>query len=389
VAAARTRPSTPDAQRRGTRQPEGRGGAPPRLAGRAWLWSSFALTAGALAVAIALAPPAGAKPVRALAWLLFTGSSVHVASTGWLLTVPEVRAYAAEHPIRCRWVPLALVAGAALAAAVITPASFQWMLLPYFCWQFFHYQKQNVGMAALAASVLRVRPLSTAERWPLQLAGWSAVAALTAAPGLLGLTLFGAGTAGQADLDLRRLAAAMSPIAAASFGLCVVAGLAAIARRPRSERPCGFCATYATSLLFCLPVFVFASPYAAVGGMTIAHGLQYLLLVVLIAGGGTRPARPVKLATLANIALIGGAALSAASHLHDASPAARLLFGAYLGVVMAHFVIDAGLWRMRDPLARRFLASQLPYLVPGPPRAEGRAAGSLADRSLSDIECAP
>src|SRR5262249_37597356 len=151
----------------------------------------------------------------------------------------------------------------------------------------------------------------------------------------------------------------------------------AIARRPRSERPCGFCATYATSLLFCLPVFVFASPYAAVGGMTIAHGLQYLLLVVLIAGGTrpaqTRPARPVKLATLANIALIGGAALGAASPLHDASPAARLLFGAYLGVVMAHFVIDAGLWRMRDPLARRFLASQLPYLVPANPRSPVRS----------------
>jgi hypothetical protein len=34
---------------------------------------------------------------------------------------------------------------------------------------------------------------------------------------------------------------------------------------------------------------------------------------------------------------------------------------------MAHFVIDAGLWRMRDPLARNFLAAHLPYLVPGRP----------------------
>jgi hypothetical protein len=98
--------------------------------------------------------------------------------------------------------------------------------------------------------------------------------------------------------------------------------------------------------------------------MTIAHGLQYLLLVGLVAGGAVPQGRLVRLGMLANIALIGGAALSWTSHLHNANQAVRLLFGAYLGVVMAHFVMDAGLWRMRDPLARQFITSQLPYLVP-------------------------
>jgi hypothetical protein len=32
---------------------------------------------------------------------------------------------------------------------------------------------------------------------------------------------------------------------------------------------------------------------------------------------------------------------------------------------MAHFVIDAGLWRLRDPFPRAFLASRVPSLVPG------------------------
>ena len=32
--------------------------------------------------------------------------------------------------------------------------------------------------------------------------------------------------------------------------------------------------------------------------------------------------------------------------------------------MMAHFVIDAGLWRMRDPLARAFLTTHLPFLRP-------------------------
>lgn len=142
----------------------------------------------------------------------------------------------------------------------------------------------------------------------------------------------------------------------------------ALSRRPGAERPAGFIAVYLTSLLFGLPAFVFASPYAAVGGMTLAHGLQYLLLISLIAGGREKrsghPTRPVRLALLLNIALIGGTLLSTASHLHSAGVFGRLAFGTYLGLVMSHFVIDAGVWRMRDPLARTFITQSLPFLMP-------------------------
>jgi hypothetical protein len=133
---------------------------------------------------------------------------------------------------------------------------------------------------------------------------------------------------------------------------------------------------YLMALLFFLPVFVFGSPYAAVGGMTVAHGMQYLLLLGLVAAGsGTRL---VQLATLCNMALLGGAALEKASHLHGAAPAARLLFGAYLGAVMAHFVIDAGLWRLRDPFPRAFLARRAPHLVPSQHPSVVVAVGSSA-----------
>jgi hypothetical protein len=126
-----------------------------------------------------------------------------------------------------------------------------------------------------------------------------------------------------------------------------------------------FMMVYLASLGFFAPVFAFGSPYAAVGGMTIAHGLQYLLLVGLVAAGHSRSAgRTIRLAALGNIALAGGLALSAASHQHGAGTAGRLVFGAYQGAVMAHFVIDAGLWRLRDPFPRAFLASRVPGLLP-------------------------
>ena len=351
------------------------------------------LSLGAVACAALLAPPAGAPPERALAWLLFTGSSVHVASTGWLFTVPAVRGYARQHRVRCVLMPIGLAGAAAIVAAAMSPAALRWLLVPYLGWQLYHYQKQNVGIAALAASAGRVRALRTSERRPLLLAGWSGTAALLARPALLGVRLGPRPGHGPLTLSSPRSAgSAVFLLAAAAFAVAVASGASALARRPRAQRPPGFCATYLTCLLFFLPAFVFSSPYAAAGGVTIAHGLQYLLLVTLIAGG--RPAasagrwsRPVRLALLANVAFIGGAALSSASHLHDAAPAGRLIFGAYLGVVMAHFVIDAGLWRMRDPVARNILVTHLPYLVPARPSGTADVDNAATDRSETDIGC--
>ena len=159
--------------RRDSRGRGGRGGGrlrwrlnswPARRAGqRAWLWGTMALSAGAFAGAVVLAPPASAVPVRGLAWLLFLGSSVHVAATGWLYTLPDVRAHATARPLRYVWIPAGLIVTGAITAAAVSPAATAWLLLAYFAWQFFHFQKQNLGLAALAASVHRVRPLSQAR----------------------------------------------------------------------------------------------------------------------------------------------------------------------------------------------------------------------------------
>ena len=298
-------------------------------------------------MAAGLAPPASAAPGRGLAWVLFAGSSAHVASTGWLYTLGDVRSYAASRPLRLRWVPAAFVLSGALAAALLRQASFAWLLLPFFAWQFFHFAKQNLGMAALAASSAGVASPRPAERRALLAAGTAGIGALIARQALL-----------QLRVDPRL--GALFPVAALGFTAAVVAGVALLARRPAAQRPAGFSVMYLMALLFSLPVFVFGSPYAAVGGMTAAHGMQYLLLVGMVAAGSD--GRLVRLAVLCNVALLGGAALERASHLHDAAPAERLLFGAYLGAVMAHFVIDAGLWRLRDPFPRAFLARRVGWL---------------------------
>jgi hypothetical protein len=262
----------------------------PGVAAHAWMWATVGLTLGSLLAVIALAPPVNASPGRALSWLLFTGSSVHVASTGALFIAPSAREYARRHRVRCLWVPAGLTAGAAGAAALLTPAAFQWLLLPYFAWQFYHYQKQNLGVAALAAASHRAAPLSRTERRALLLAGVAAIGRLIADPALLGLRI---------DPGIGWL----RPVSTAAFIVAVGAGITGLVRRPAAARPRGFTACYLTALLFGLPAFVFSSPYAAVGGMTVAHGLQYLLLVWMVTNGAADGSgtKPVRFALLGNV----------------------------------------------------------------------------------------
>jgi hypothetical protein len=325
--------------------------APVPRGARAWLAATIAVTIAAAVAAIALAPPGAAPAPEGLAFLLFVGSSVHVASTAWFYTVPDVRAHMRTHKPRYLWWPLALMAGAGAIALLVPRTTLYWLLLPYFGWQFFHYQKQNLGIAALAAASRRLAPLGTAERRALTGAGLAGIAGLLARPSLL-------------QLPVRPVLAIMFPLAEIAFAGFTGAGAWCLARRSPAQRPAGFCAVYLMSLAFSLPVFLFTSPYAAVAGLTIAHGLQYLVLMGLLAAGGPRGARRMGLAALCNIALLGGAALAEASDQLAARPAVRVLFGLFLGAVMAHFVVDAGLWRMRDEFPRAFLRSRLPYLVP-------------------------
>ena len=339
----------------------GRSADRDRALARRWLWATAALTAGAFVIAAAFAPSGSAAPDRGLAWVLFAGSSAHVASTGWLYTLRDVRSYAVSHRWRFIRVPVLLMIAGAVAAATLTPAAMTWLLLPFFAWQFFHFAKQNLGMTALAAKTAGAPPLRAAERRALIASGLAGIGALMARPAML-----------QLRVDPRL--GALFPLSAAAMAGAVAAGMILLGRRAPAQRPRGFCVMYLMGLFFSVPVFVFASPYAAVGGMTIAHGMQYLLLVSLVAAGGPGEAdRALRLAVLCNVALIGGAVLAVTSHLHSGGPTVRLVFGAYLGAVMAHFVVDAGLWRLRDPFPRVFLGRRVPYLMRAAPAVRSGA----------------
>jgi hypothetical protein len=322
-------------------------------AGRAWRWTMVLVTGGALISAAALAPGSSGKPGHLLVWLLFVGSSVHVASTGWFITSPEVRRHAVTNDRRgLIGLPLCCVVACGIAALLIPVHLLDWVLLAVLAWQFHHFQKQNLGLVALAATSAGLRGPRPLERRLIMFAGLCGIAALLSDPRLL-------------QLDIYRPLGAVTATAFTGYVAALVLGSLALLRG-RGKRPASSCALSLMALLFPLPIFIFRSPYAAVSGMTIGHGLQYLILMGLVAQGGrTAGRRHREFARICAIALAGGLALSAASHLHVSGTAPlRGVFGLYVGLICAHFLVDARLWHLSRPFPRTFLGARLPFLLP-------------------------
>ena len=337
-----------------------------------WLGASVVLTCGALTTCVVLAPRAEGSPDIGLAWLLFLGSSVHVASTGWLFTNPSLRRYAWEQRGRYVWAPLGLVATGVLLSGMASPRLMSWAVLLVLAWQLHHFQKQNIGLVALARASLDLAPLSRGERTAICATGGAGIAAVCAHPAIL-------------QLDVQPpLAEYVAFSASALLVLGLAGGTLALTRRRRSDRPPRFCVMYGLALLFPLPIFVFSSPYAALAGMTMAHGFQYLLLMGLVAAGNAPRKRLGGAAALCALAVLGGVVLNLSSHLHGDDQPLRLLFGVYLGLLAAHSAVDAGIWRLREPVVRAFLSERVGYLV-DPVRLRG-AGVSVDDRSVTDIE---
>ncbi len=326
--------------------------APARRASIAGV--GVAAACSALLVLPALLAPRTGSPGLALSSVLLVGTSMHVAATPWLFTVPDARRVAAAAPLRFLVIPLSLLGVGLALSSVLPTGSLEAVLLGLLTWQLVHFAKQNTGVVALCASACGVTGPTRPERRAIVATGWAGAAAIWANPHLVAVRLGGLGPG---------LYVAGPCVFAASLAV----GVRALLRRPASQRPAGVVAVGVLALCFSAPLFASANPFAAAGGLALAHGAQYLALVGLVAAGPLSARRRwTRVAVLVNVSALGGLGLRAVSQLHGSLGASRALFGLYLGCYAAHFVVDAGLWRLSRPEARRFVLGALPFLSTRP-----------------------
>ncbi len=330
--------------------------------GRVRFTTGLALsTVAPLAGAPLLAPDGGRGTAEILGVLVVVAYAGHVAVTAWLWTDRDVRHLAHRRPWRLVGVPAALVALGAGAPLVVSGRAFGWLLLGFFVWQFTHFQRQNLGLVSAVAGRWGSPALRTSERWIVAVAGGCGTAGLVARPALLGV--------GQHALP-PPLAGALSSVAETGLVVCVATALVCWAR---STRPAPVAAAHVLAVTFMAPVFLFWTPAAAVTGTVVAHGLQYLWVVGWRTLGTQHPRRGGHdgrrtVIPIVVLAVGGGSALAAISERHGARGAVlHLLYGAYFGIVMAHFAVDSAVWRRSKGPLRAWQRTRplLPSPVPG------------------------
>src|SRR5262245_7673067 len=259
--------------------------------------------------------------------LNFLGANFHIASTAWFYTDPEMRSFFRAHPLRYAVVPVALVVGCASAFWFLDRSVSVYLLIPFFSWQLWHYQKQNVGLLSFVVAGTGASPLSVWERRTLTLA---------AVGGMLGLFhLFNDGVLGlSAQFErLYRFGLAVYTLLPIPFGI-------ALLRTPELRTNALRLSFFLFGTLFFLPTFMFSDWVSAILAYALSHGLQYLVFMGFVCLD--RRKIVVSLAPLVMVAS-GGALiqglLQAPGWLH--SQLGWTLYGASLALVMTHFVVDA------------------------------------------------
>jgi hypothetical protein len=285
----------------------------------------------------------------ASALINFLGGNAHVAVTAFFYSDPVMREYFSKHKMRYVFVPIALILGTGLAY-LFTPAPFnRYILLYYFMWQTYHYQRQNFGILSFFAAATDRTPVSKLERLSLELAAAAGMLALVRIYGLSQQTVLAPFT------DLIFQAASIV------YMLVPVAIAAAIFTKPSIARNPLRISGLILFSAFYVPSFIFSDPSAATLGYALGHGLQYHVFMYFV--GMSRP-RPVQaLTTIGVSGIVGGFALTfMASAMGQGGAVSRLLFGLAIGTVMSHFVVDAGVWRLRYQFQRQYVRRAFPFI---------------------------
>ena len=277
------------------------------------------------------------------------GATFHVAATGWFFTDPAMRAHFRSKPARYLAAPVAIVALSALAFQFLEQPVTGYLMIVYLMWQLWHYQKQNFGVLSFVSAGTDAVPLSTWERRTL---------AVAAIPGMLGFLRF-------FDVGLPEWAPAFLlayHLGLASYGLVAVCFGIAVAKGPHLRTNRLRLAYFVYGTLFFLPTYLFSDPASAIAGFALAHGLQYLVFMGVVSGRTRNPYASGAL--FLAIAVAGNFLLSRGIRIHELTnaPYAGALFGAAIGVVMVHFVMDADIWRLRETFQRGYMSRKFDFI---------------------------
>lgn len=295
---------------------------------------------------------AGISAIRGL--LVFLGGNAHVGLTAFFYTDRDLRGFFREHSVRYFWAPLALILSTGFVYQFVGDPWTPHILVAYFVWQTYHYMRQNYGLLAFVAAATATGRPGWAERATLNLGVAAGIL------GLVRLMSLHTGTLLEGQEHLLYTAGLVT------HAFVPVAFVAALLSNPRILSSPLRLVFFVLCASFYLPTFLFDDLASAVLSYALAHGLQYFVFMYYVGyrGGAGSPASRFLVLTLLGLSV--GTLLTVMSDRATWGGVGDFVFGCYLGMVMSHFVVDAGLWRLGKRFQREYLLRSFGFVFATP-----------------------
>jgi hypothetical protein len=272
--------------------------------------------------------------------------------------------------------PAVAVLGSGISYAAV-PASYEfvWWSI-YMLWNNWHFGRQTYGVYALVVrDQTPDKKVSRIERSLI----YCTIAA--GAAGVLFLVVGNTGRRYELALQTRTVCGYVT-LLALGLGLAYLASNRSVFNLRRAL-------FFLYALLFFVPQYINSTAQIGYTSYSVSHSLQYLFVMAVVAfsGAGSLPNRsqlpPNLWATVlfASIILIGGAIITIRGefgtllfNLTGSTTLARFVTGAMFGLVVAHYVVDAHAWRLREKAQREFVLDRFHFL--GVPERASTAASA-------------
>jgi hypothetical protein len=225
--------------------------------------------------------------------------------------------------------PLLAVAGAC-AVFELSPAAWRCLVFGYLAWQLWHFQRQNYGIAMLAARSAKFGPLPREVNLMLDIAVIGGVAGL-----------------------LSDLSPLLRVISIAFFALATFVLIFTLIRNAALRRQPVILVFLFLGWAFFIPTLLSINPITMVWSYAIGHGAQYLILIGLLSRRAIFGWVGVTL-----VLAVGLAAWWLPSLVEGSGVWAAVINGLTVG----HFLIDAKTWRMREQPQSTLLRDRLDFL---------------------------
>lgn len=299
--------------------------------------------------------------------LLFLGTA-HVPATIFFYTDKDFSEILRKHKARYIYLPIVLTIVTGLLFAFANTLFQAYILLMFWAWQAFHYGRQNTGIYSFVSIATRGAAPDKYERLMIEL---GTLCGIIGTFKILGTAVAPNYLHGSFELLYR--------FGALVFAVILLASIVVYVRNFKRTGPL-LTIFYFTLVCFFLPVFISTDMNVAFYSYAIAHGVQYILFMTVVSlnfdpqdsSKRFKIASAVKLLFIT--VLVGFLFYRAIDlkgfELFTANPSLMrvvdFIIGAILGATMAHFVIDAGAWRLSQTLQRTYIGKRFGFVFARP-----------------------